>query len=80
MNKFRGLNLRQKSLIYHSIQHPDTIYTIETHKNTQGIAYDTARKDLMALVLKDFLKMEKQGRRLLLFHPTEKIIDKLSNK
>ncbi|MDD5269939.1 MAG: Fic family protein [Candidatus Omnitrophica bacterium] len=80
LNKFRGLNLRQKSLIYHSIQHPDTIYTIETHKNTQGIAYDTARKDLMALVLKDFLKMEKQGRRLLLFHPTEKIIDKLSNK
>ena len=80
LGKFRGLNLRQKSLIYHSIQHPDTIYSIEAHKNTHGIAYDTARKDLMTLASRGFLKIEKQGKRLLLFLPTGKVIDKLSNK
>jgi Fic family protein len=80
LSKFRGLNLRQKSLIYHSLQHPDTIYTIEAHKNTQGIAYDTARKDLMALAAKGFLRIEKEGKRLLVFLPTSKTIDKLRNK
>jgi len=79
LGRFRGLNLRQKSLIYHSLQHPDTIYTIEAHKNTHGIAYDTARKDLMALVTKGFLKIEKEGKRLLVFLPTGKTIDKLRN-
>jgi len=74
---FRGLNLRQKSLVYHSIQHPDMIYTIEAHKNTHGIAYDTARKDLMILASKGFLKIEKEGKRLLLFLPAEKQIEKL---
>ena len=80
LGKFRGLNLRQKSLIYHSIQHPDTIYSIEAHKNTHGIAYDTARKDLLALASKGFLRMEKEGKKLLLFFPTRKVIEKLSNK
>lgn len=80
LGKFRGLNLRQKSLIYHSIQHPDNIYSIEAHKNTHGIAYDTARKDLMALASKGFLKIEKEGKRLLLFHPTGKVIEKLRGK
>ncbi|OGW74811.1 MAG: hypothetical protein A2Z72_06015 [Omnitrophica bacterium RBG_13_46_9] len=80
LDKFRGLNLRQKSLIYHSIQHPDNIYTIEAHKNTHGIAYDTARKDLIALAIKGFFEIEKEGKRLLLFLPTGKAIEKLRNK
>ncbi len=80
LGKFRGLNLRQKSLIYHSIQHPETIYSIEAHKNTHGIAYDTARKDLMLLASKGFLKIEKEGKRLFLFLPTGKAIEKLGRK
>ena len=77
LGRFRGLNLRQKSLIYHSIQHPDTIYTIEAHKNTHGIAYDTARKDLMFLASKGFLRIQKEGKKLLLFLPTGRAIEKL---
>jgi Fic family protein len=77
--KFRGLNLRQKGLIYDSIQHPDTVYTIEAHKNTHGIAYDTARKDLMNLAAKGFLKTKKEGKRLLLFLSTGKAVEKLRN-
>lgn len=78
--RVRGLNLRQKTLIYHSIQHPDTIYTIEAHKNTHGIAYDTARKDLTLLASKGFLKIQKEGKKLLLFLPTGKAIERLTTK
>ncbi len=35
------------------------------------------RKDLMALASKSFLKMKKEGKRLLIFLPTGKAIDKL---
>ena len=80
LGKFRGLNLRQKSLIYHSIQHQDAIYSIESYKNTHGIAYDTARKDLLFLTSKGFLRMEKEGKKLLLFFPTGKTIEKLRSK
>lgn len=76
----RGLNPRQKSLIHHSIQHPDIEYTIEVHKNINGIVYETARKDLMALVSKGFLKIEKRGKRLLLFLPTGKAMERLRSK
>ncbi len=77
LNKVRGLNLRQKSLIYHSIQHADTVYTIEAHKNSHGIAYETARKDLMLLVKKGFLKEQKEGKRMLIFMPSGKVLEKL---
>lgn len=79
LHKVRGLNLRQKSLIYHSIQHPDTIYTIEAHKNSHGIAYETARKDLMVLVTKGFLKEQKEGKRMLIFVPSGKALEKLKS-
>lgn len=78
--KFRGLNFRQKSLIHHSIQHPDTMYTIEAHRNTHGVAYDTARNDLMNLVSKGFLKKQREGKRLFLFIPSGKALEKLKNK
>jgi len=77
LSRVKGLNMRQKSLVYHSIQHPDNVYTIEAHKNTHGIAYDTARKDLTSLVKKGFLRMEREGRKLLIFFPTGKAIEKL---
>ena len=77
LTKYRGLNYRQKSLVYHSIQHPDHVYTVEAHKNTHGIAYDTARKDLMTLASKCFLRKEKEGKRLFLFFPSGSAIEKL---
>lgn len=75
--RIKGLNQRQKSLIQHSIQHPDFEYTIEAHKNMNGIVYETARKDLMALSVKGFLKKMKKGKRLLVFMPTGKAMEKL---
>jgi len=77
LRKFHGLNLRQKGLIYHAIQHPDWLYTIDGHKNSHGISYETARHDLMQLESKGFLNQERQGKRLLVFIPSGKMIDKL---
>ncbi len=77
LRSFRGLNARQKSLVYHAIQHLDNPYTIEAHKNTHGIGYETARRDMLQLVEKGFLKQEREGKRLYLFIPSEKMMEKL---
>lgn len=60
-----------------SVQHPDTAYTVEAHKRTHGVAYDTARKDLLGLVAKGFLKKQREGKRLLVFYPSARMMEKL---
>ena len=79
LRNYRGLNTRQKNLIYHAIRHPDEMYTIEAHKNYHGIVYQTARTDLLQLVTKGFLKKQKQGKEFV-FPPCEGMIEKLRVK
>ncbi|MBI5571206.1 MAG: Fic family protein, partial [Desulfomonile tiedjei] len=79
LRSYRGLNARQKTLIYHAIRHPDAMYTIEQHKNYHGIVYQTARIDLLHLATKGFLKKEKQGKEFV-FLPCEGMIEKLRVK
>lgn len=79
LRSYRGLNARQKTLIYHAIQHPDAMYRIEEHKNYHGIVYQTARMDLLHLATKGFLKKQKQGKEFI-FLPCEGMIEKLRAK
>jgi Fic family protein len=79
LRSYRGLNARQKPLIYHAIRHPDAIYTIEQHKNYHGIVYQTARLDLLQLATKGFLKRQKQGKEFI-FLPCQGMIEKLRVK
>ena len=37
LKSYRGLNMRQKTLLYHAIQHPETFYTIQSHVNVHGV-------------------------------------------
>lgn len=56
-------NFRQLAIIKHAMKHPGFIYTIAGHQNTHGIAYDTARIDLLQLSDKyKLLLKEKKGK------------------
>ncbi|MBT5471365.1 MAG: Fic family protein [Nitrospina sp.] len=59
----RLLNYRQIALLRHALKSPKYVYTAYGHQNTHGIAYETARKDLMDMAKKwGLLDTHKDGR------------------
>ncbi|WP_198411260.1 Fic family protein [Marinimicrobium alkaliphilum] len=58
----KALNARQLSLLRHAIKNPRHAYRIEDHQRSHGITYDTARRDLIALVTLGLLEKATQGR------------------
>ena len=77
LRSFPGLNMRQKAIVYDALQHPGRRYTIDAHRITHGIAYDTARRDLLDLVTKRFLHKAREGKRLWVFYPTGRVLERL---
>ncbi len=55
-------NYRQLSLLSHSLRNPNAEYTINSHKVSHGVAYATARADLLDLVARRLLEQRKIGR------------------
>lgn len=62
LKKASWMNYRQQALIQHALKHPDFIYTIESHKNSHNVTYQTARTDLLTLAKKGYLEKTKAGR------------------
>ena len=59
---FEILNHRQRTLIGHALRHPGQRYTVESHRVSQGIVYQTARNDLLQLADLGLLRKYKQGK------------------
>ena len=56
------LNYRQKAALVEAVRHPDLAITVEGHRRTFGVSIQTARNDLIDLVGRDLMRMEKAGR------------------
>ena len=56
------LNYRQVALIAAMRKHPDMFYTIESHRRSHGVSYQTARTDLFKLAELRLMTMAKRGR------------------
>jgi Fic family protein len=67
------LNHRQLALLHHAMKHPGFLYTIEGHKNSHNISYQTARTDLLKLSSEEvpLLRRRKQGNAFVFVAPVD---------
>lgn len=55
-------NHRQREVVSHALRHPHHQYTIEGHKRSHNIVYQTARTDLLSLKERGILDAWKMGK------------------
>jgi Fic family protein len=56
------LTPRQLALLNHSLKKPDAVYTVESHRRSHNVSYETSRSDLLELVKRGLLTQSKRGR------------------
>jgi Fic family protein len=56
------LNQRQLALINHALRRPDARYTIDSHRVSHGVSYETSRSDLLKLAAMGLLEQRKIGK------------------
>ncbi len=65
LNRIEDLNERQVEILFKINKEKHKIYTIKEIQNTFGIAYQTARTDLMNLVDQGYMAQKKSGNKML---------------
>jgi Fic family protein len=70
------LNERQLALMSHALKHSDARFTIESHRRSHGVSYQTARTDLQDLARQGLLNERKQ-KRAFTYSPAEDLADRL---
>ncbi len=71
------LNHRQQALVSHALRHPYHKYTIQSHRISHNVVYQTARTDLLDLESRGLLESKKIGKKWF-FTPVPKLEKKLS--
>lgn len=71
-----AFNHRQIALLSHALRHPGQDYSVESHRKSHAVAYDTARKDLLDLEQKVLLAKTKRGNKFV-FRPVADLQDRL---
>jgi Fic family protein len=75
----RELNPRQLALLTHALKDPDAIYTVESHKRSHRVSYETARSDLLALA-KQRILLQRTGGRAFTFEVPHDLKQRLSTQ
>ncbi len=63
------LTHRQQAILAHALRHPGNRYTVAEHRAWHGIAYATARADLLKLAEHDLLEKQTLGREFIFTAP-----------
>lgn len=66
-----GINHRQLALLSHAMRHPGERYTIQSHRRSHRVSYQTARTDLLGLGEAGLLEPGRMGNRLVFFSPAD---------
>ncbi len=66
------LNHRQREVILAAARNPDSVFTIEDHKNQTSVAYGTARRDMIDLATWGYFVLDRAGKRFE-FRPAERL-------
>jgi Fic family protein len=73
------INPRQLALLNHALKRPDARYTVESHRRSHGITYETARTDLGKLLDHSLLERQKVGRAFV-FVPSVELRERLGGR
>lgn len=73
------LNPRQLALINHALKKPEARYTVDSHRRSHGISYETARSDLVKLTDQTLLDQRKFGRAFV-FTPSKDLRSRLEGR
>ncbi|WP_310571896.1 Fic family protein [Gemmatimonas sp.] len=73
------LNPRQLALINHALKNAAARYTVESHRLSHGVSYETARSDLLKLVGQKLLTQRKVGKAFV-FVPAANVRERLSDR
>ncbi|MGH7815187.1 MAG: Fic family protein [Candidatus Binataceae bacterium] len=57
------LNHRQQALVRHAMRHPGKRYTVEEHRRSHNVSYESARSDLLDLDRRGLLAKRKEGKK-----------------
>lgn len=65
------LNHRQLALVHHAMRNAGFVYSIESHRRSHNVSYQTARTDLLALSDLTLLEKKKKGKLFVFFSPPD---------